>query len=128
VDDTLSYIGGLFSTLIAGLFFMGKFGEFGFEMRIGSYLYKFDKNNKINDGYCNIITFIPYCVYSLFNMLGKPPNWKLMQHFEDTREEVSKQIDFTFLIRRIQFLEESLTYIFDDYELNCLHLKKKLTL
>lgn len=128
VDDTLSYIGGLFSTLLAFLFFMGKFSECGFEIRIASFLYKQSQNCKVKENYFNLLTFLPYCVYSLLDSFGKTPRWELMQHFHEVREEVGKQLDFPFLIRRIQFLEESLTYLFDDYQLSCLHLKKKMTL
>ena len=85
VDETLSYIGGLFSTMIICLFFMEKFSEFGFEIKIASFLYKFDSKQKVKDGSYNLLTFFPYCFYLLLNSLGRAPDWKVMNHLHETR-------------------------------------------
>lgn len=39
-DDTLSYIGGLFSSIMAALFIMAKYNEYSYEIDISSNIYK----------------------------------------------------------------------------------------
>lgn len=44
------------------------------------------------------------------------------------REEIDKQLDLRLLLRKISFLEDCIGYVLEDYELQCLHLKGKMTL
>lgn len=38
-----------------------------------------------------------------------------MRQFDETREEIGKQLDVAFLIRKINFVEDCLTFILEDF-------------
>ena len=97
-------------------------------MRLASYLFKYNAKDKIKDYNLNIFTFLPALIYKVFRFIGIKPDWKILSRIYSTRCEINRQIDVTFLIRRITFLEDSLKYIFEDYEWDCLHLLNRKTL
>ena len=48
IDDTLSYIGGLFSALITFLFFMNIYNEYSYEYDLASNLFKYNSEDHID--------------------------------------------------------------------------------
>jgi hypothetical protein len=127
-DDTLSYIGGLFSTFMVTLFVMMKYNEYNYEIEIASKIYKYKKGANIQANKFNLISYFGYSFYCVLDFFNIAPQWKIMKQFDDVREEIGKQLDLRLLIRKISFLEDCIGYIFEDYELECLHLKGKMTL
>ena len=97
-------------------------------MRLASYLFRYDRKSKINDHKFNIFTFLPALIYKVIRFIGIKPDCKIFERIYTTRSEINRQIDVTFLIRRIAFLEDCLKYIFEDYEWDCLHLLNRKTL
>lgn len=103
-DDTLSYIGGLFSTFIVCLFAMMKYNEYCYEIEIASKIYKYKRNNSIQSDRFQILSCAAYCVYCILDFFGIAPNWKLMRHFDRVRNEIGKQLDLKLMLRKISFL------------------------
>lgn len=127
-DDTLSYIGGLFSTFMVALFIMHTYNQYGFQVDIAGKIYKYKKKTAIPKEKFHLLSFIGYGFFLLLDTIGLSPKWKIMRQFDETREEIGKQLDVAFLIRKISFVEDCLTFILEDFQIKCLHLKGKLTL
>lgn len=127
-DDTLSYIGGLFSTFMAAMIIMMKYNEYSYEIEIASNIYDYSKARTIKSSRFNFLSYVAYSFYCVLDFLGIAPDWTIMRHFDDVREEIGKQLDLRLLLRKINFLEDCIGYVFEDYELQCLHLKGKMTL
>jgi hypothetical protein len=64
LDNTLSYIGGLFGFLMIAFLFMQIYTEYSYEIEMGDRLYHYDKNDALNSQHFNFITFIGYLLYS----------------------------------------------------------------
>jgi hypothetical protein len=51
-----------------------------------------------------------------------------MEAIDDCREEIQKQFDVRFLFERLDFLERSLSHLFNDNQTRFLHLLRKPTI
>jgi len=51
----------------------------------------------------------------MLEKFGFPPKWKMMKQFDEAREEIGKQLDVAFLIRKISFFEDCLTFLLEDF-------------
>jgi hypothetical protein len=51
-----------------------------------------------------------------------------MKRYDDCREEIGKQLNITFILKKITFLESSIRTIFTSHQLRGLHLQRKLSL
>jgi ABC-type Zn uptake system ZnuABC Zn-binding protein ZnuA len=56
--------------------------------------------------------------------VGKLVNWPTVKYISECQQEILKQLDIKSLIKRIIFIEYCLTYVFEEYELEGLQLKK----
>jgi hypothetical protein len=61
-------------------------------------------------------------------MMNCEPKWEKLSFYYDTREEILKQLDILFLLKRINFLEQSLTFLFSNDQMKCLHLANHFTM
>ena len=39
----------------------------------------------------------------------------MMRQFDEAREEIGRQLDVAFLIRKISFMEDCLTFLLEDF-------------
>lgn len=84
-DDTLSYIGGLFSTFMAAMIIMMKYNEYSYEIEIASNIYEYNKARSIKSNKFNFFSYIAYSFYCVLDFLGIAPNWATMRHFDEVR-------------------------------------------
>ena len=66
--------------------------------------------------------------YTAIRLLNFRPAWKRAEFYYETREEMLKQLDVLFLLKRINFLEKSLSLLFSDHQLKALHLASHFSL
>ena len=52
----------------------------------------------------------------------KSPNWEIVKKYNSISEEVVKQLDILLILKRINFIEKSLSFLFTDHQLKGLHL------
>lgn len=104
LDNTLSYIGGLFGFIIIFFVFMKIYTEYCYEIEMGDRLYYYDKQDPLDSDKFNFFTFIGYIFYELIKAIGCKPDWNLMKKYGECREEIQKQFDICFLMKRIIFL------------------------
>ena len=63
VDDTLSYIGGLFGTILVFFGFVSMYNELSYEIEVSRSAYYFDKNDPFEADHFNILTFFIYIIF-----------------------------------------------------------------
>lgn len=56
--------------------------------------------------------FIKYQIYSMSKGFAKKLDWPIIAHMYECRKEILNQLDIKSIIKRIVFLEYSLTYLF----------------
>ena len=71
--------------------------------------------------------FIKYGFYELWRKLGKKDKWEDMDELKEYRDEIMKQIDIETIIKRLIFLEHSITYLLDDFQMEGLQLQRPVT-
>lgn len=76
------------------------------------------------------VTFFDFLKFNFFTLVkkcSKKVDWPIMEQISEARREILHQLDIKSLIKRIIFLEYSLTYLFEDYQLEGLQLNKPTT-
>lgn len=68
-----------------------------------------------------------YYAFSFMKLIGKPVGWTDCKYILKCQEEILKQLDIKLLIQRIIFIEHCLSFIFEDYELEGLQVKRPAT-
>ena len=77
LDDTLSYVGGLFSLVIVflGFFFMS-FNEYRYELFVGE-TFNLNDGNKVKEEDFNFLVYVKYAIYDWLRTFGccNEPDW-----------------------------------------------------
>ena len=77
IDETLSYIGGLFGFVVILLLFMKEYTQYSFELDASSHLYHSEADSSVPN--FNFLVFIGYIFFLLLDTLGIAPDWKNMK-------------------------------------------------
>lgn len=78
IDDTLSYIGGLFSAIVTALILVQKFNEFSYELEIAQTLYHYSKHEPLRADNFHFPMFLAYLLYVLLQKIWIKLPWKRM--------------------------------------------------
>lgn len=127
LDSTLSYIGGLFGFIMVFFVFMRVYTQYSYEVEMADRLYSYDRNDPLKSDGFHFGTFIGYAFYQVGKFFGDV-KWKSMRKYHECRQEIQKQFDICFLMRRVIFLERSLRVILEDHQFKGLHMHQKMTL
>ena len=76
----------------------------------------------------DFLKFLFHGFYKFIKLLGCSPNWKTYKIFDDCKEEMVRQLDVVYLIKRIMLLERAILTLLDEHQVKGLHLQRKLTL
>jgi hypothetical protein len=85
LDDTLSYIGGLFGFLMILFVFLKVYTEYSYEIDMGDRLYHHSHKEPLDSSKFNFFSFLTYLLYNLLDTLGCGPEWPTMQKFDACR-------------------------------------------
>lgn len=127
LDSTLSYVGGLFGFLMVFFLFMRVYTQYSYEVEMADRLYSYDRNDPLASQRFHFATFLLYALYRVARWFGEV-KWKSMAKYHECRQEIQKQFDVCFLMRRVIFLERSLRVVLEDHQFKGLHLYEKMTL
>jgi hypothetical protein len=129
IDEILSYIGGLFGTIAICFFFVNIYNSYSFEITMGGYLFKPDDEQmgKRLKKY-NFLYFIAHVFYVVGAIFGCSWNWPTTKLYYECREEMVKQLDILYLVRRVTFLEKAINTLMTGRQLRSLHLMESRTL
>ena len=105
LDDTLSYVGGLFGLIIAFLaFFMMSFNEYRYELFVGE-AFSFKNENKVKESDFHFFMYLKYVIYDWIKALTCcEPDWEDCKKIDKAREEAVEQVDVQLLLKRISHL------------------------
>jgi hypothetical protein len=71
--------------------------------------------------------YLQYGIYSFCAMVGCNLKWKLMDTYDQCRDEVQKHLDIKFMLDRITFLERSVQTFMGGDKFKAMHLRGKST-
>jgi hypothetical protein len=128
LDNVFSYIGGLFGTLLMLFFLVSAYNHYKFEVNIAGYLYRSEEKSETIEKDYNFLHFMGQSIYAFLRFFKFKPKWEKLSRYHSIREEMLKQLDVLYLIKRINFLEHSLTFLFTKKQLMALHLTNQLTM
>lgn len=104
LDDVFSYIGGLFGTILIFFFVISSYNTYKYEINLAGYLYRNEgQTEKIEKKY-NLFHYLGQLVFNVCKMLNCEPKWEKLSYYSGAREEMLKQLDVLFLLKRINFL------------------------
>lgn len=79
IDDTLSYIGGLYSAIVTALFIINKFNKISYELEIAQTMYHFSKHEPLKAESFHFPMFLAYIFYTVLLKIRINLPWKRMQ-------------------------------------------------
>lgn len=96
---------------------------------MGGYLFKPDDHQmgKQLKKY-NFLYFLLHMVYVVADTIGCPPKWPATKLYYECREEMVKQLDILYLMRRVTILERGISSLLTDRQIRALHLLDNRTL
>jgi len=72
-----------------------------------------------------MIGFVKLYLYKMFKTFKFTNDWDEAKIFNEFTAEIVEHLDIKLLIRRIINLENCVSCVFDDYQMNCLKYTKK---
>jgi hypothetical protein len=106
LDDTLSYIGGLFGIIMILFVLFSIYDKFGYEIEFGDRSFSQENMGSYGSEHFNFVVFLGYGFFQILKMFGCSLEWKTMKRFHECRMESRKQLDVQLLFKKIGFLEE----------------------
>ena len=126
LDDTLSYVGGLFGLIIAFLaFFMMSFNEYRYELFVGE-AFNFKNQDKVKESDFHFLRYLKYVVYDWIKALSCcEPDWEDCKKIDAAREEAVEQVDVQLMLKRISHLEKVNKKLISEKEDLCIYLTEE---
>lgn len=128
VDDTLSYIGGLFSTILVFFGLINLYNELSYEISITKSIYYYDKNDPFDGDHFNLITYSGYLIFCFFDKFGIELPWPRFQRLHKFLEEGRKHLDIRLIMEKIIYGEKLGLAILDKNKHKALLLSEPFTL
>lgn len=126
-DDTLSYIGGLFSAILALMFMLIAYNETCYEIDIAKSIYRDEQGHPIHSEKFTFFTYIFYSFSQLLECLGCSPLCSNVAVYGNAVEEIRKQMDIRLLLKRLAYCERGLHILLEEHRAQVLHLQRPLT-
>ncbi len=94
---------------------------------MGAILYKHDEEKEGFHKY-NFLHFIAQGIYNFLKLFGGGRSLERAKGYQRCREELLKQLDILYLLKRVSYLERAIEVMLDDHQLKGIHLLQKPTL
>ena len=127
VDSYLSYVGGLVGTIVTLVFFMGKYTEKAYEVSLCKKVLVDNESRRVPSESFNILYFFSYYAKFLLNTLGCQPDWPQTQQFEDGADAITNQLDITYILRKLDFLDVAVARLLPEHEVKTIYMRAKPT-
>ena len=118
----LSFVGGIFNSILAIFFFMTMFMRFMFEMRFAEYYFNNDEARDVG-----FFAWIRQAIFSVVKGTFLEPDWDVTEKRLNLRDTVNKVLDIFYLHKRIAFLEKAISVVLDRHQLKGLHLAQNIS-
>ena len=127
-DDYFSYVGGLVGTIIGMIFIMGNYTEKTYEVSLAKKVLLNNDSEEIESNSFNMGYWFMMYVKRMLNFFKCDPDWPKVQMYLNSCEEVSMQIDITYMVRKLMFLDSIVAQLMEKHEIEALYLRVKPTL
>jgi hypothetical protein len=106
------------------LFIVNAYNSNSFEVTLGASLFH-NKNEKEENELkkYNFFSFLAHLLYIVSGSLGCSPNWKKIKKYDECRLEMKKQLDISYLLERVFFLERTINNLLEEHQLKGLYLQ-----
>ena len=128
LDQTLSYIGGLFGTLALLLMFLNLYSKYCYELDFGDRIFKQNNGGSFGSHNFNFIVFLGYLFFVFMTKFGVVLNWDSMKKYHQCRSECEKQLDIDLLLRKVSHFEEVTKVVLEDHHQKMLLMVPKPTI
>jgi hypothetical protein len=116
--DVLSYVGGILPALFYLFVFLKYYAFYYFEMGFARKHFKVAESR-----YHNFAQFVKFSLHNALRVVGcQPERWKIAECERRLSETVRRQLDISYLFRRIELLERGLSVLLDKHQLKGLCL------
>ena len=117
LDAYFSYVGGLVGTIIGLIFIMGPYTEKTYEVSLAKKVMLDNDRGEISSKSYNIGYFLLSYVKSFLDLIGVNPDWPKVQGYVDASDEVTNQIDVTYIVRKLMFIDAAVSKLMEKHEL-----------
>jgi hypothetical protein len=88
---------------------------------LGAAMYKHDEE-KANYNKYNFLYFLSQGLYNLLKLFGKGDGLERSKGYQRCRQELLKQLDVLYLLKRVSYLERAIEVILKEHQLKGIHL------
>jgi p-aminobenzoyl-glutamate transporter AbgT len=127
-DDTISYIGGLFSVIVVLMFMINAYNETCYEVEVAKSILRDDQGHPIHSDSFNLFTYFSYSLSQFLECFGCSPISQHVAVYSDALDEIRKQMDVRLMMKRLGYCEKGLQILLEDHRAKVLHLQRPLTL
>ena len=128
VDAYLSYVGGLVGTIISLIFIMEFYTEKAYEVSIARKVLLDNNKEEISSSSFNIFYYFSMIIKRIFKKCKFEPDWPKTDTYNECCEEMSKQLDVTYIVKKLMFFDEALSKLLEKEDLKKLYMKGKPTI
>lgn len=120
-------MGGLVSVIIVAFFFVECYSAANYMIEMAGKTFQMESNRPVSSSF-NFFYFIAAYVKDLLAHLPRKFQWKKVDEFRKCESEMVNQLDVSYLLQRIVFLEQAIASILPEHQLKALFLTAKPTL
>lgn len=120
--DLLAYLGGMVYGIILLLFFLRNLSRVEFELNFAAEYFRISDSREIS-----FRGYFKQMIYEMLKSTRWKPDWRMAEVREEAREAANKVLDVVYLNKRIAFLEEAISLLFDKHQLKGIHLLHTLS-
>jgi len=117
VDAYFSYVGGLVGTIIGIFFIMGPYTEKAYEVSLARKILRGNDHSELSSKSFNLGYFFLSVIKEGFSAFSIDVNWPKTKKYIDFCEEMGNQVDITFIVRKLMFLDAAIRSMLEDHEI-----------
>ena len=107
---------------------MSFYTEKAYEVSISKKLLKDDDDKEISSGSFHVGYYLLTCLKRGFDFINVKLDWPKTQRYIDFCEEICQQIDVTYMVRKLMFLDAAMLKLLEKHEVEALCLRDKMSL
>ena len=127
IIDALAYVGGLLGSFLLLLLIVNFYNEHSYEMNFAEALYAPEEGSPTHFKKYNILYYFVQSIYGVLKALKIKCEWRNVEFFHKTREEMIRQLDVMLLFKKINMLESAMMTLLSKKQLVGLMLKPEMT-
>ena len=128
LDAYFSYVGGLVGTIIGLIFIMGPYTEKAYEVSLARKVLLANDGAEISSRSYHLGYFLLSYLKAFLDLVGVNPDWPRVRAYDEASDEVSSQIDVTYIVRKLIFIDAAVAKLMEKHELETLCMREKPTL